>query len=73
MAYKLVCTHEFHDHHTGRVIKRGEEVYDYNHIAKLVHGANGHIPREHHFRRAAIVMEADQWEWPPKLGGRDQK
>ena len=65
MAFKLVCVHEFHDHHTGKMINRGQEILDYDHMAKLVEGN-----REHHFVKVAVVMEPDQWTWPPKTGGK---
>jgi hypothetical protein len=60
MAYKLVCTHPFHDHHLGRVIERGEEIFEQDHMVKLIDG-----DRLHHFRRAALGMEPAQWSWPP--------
>jgi hypothetical protein len=62
MAYKLVCVHEFHDDISGKHISRGEEIYDYTHIAQLV-AAN----REHHFNKVHLLMADSQWEWPPKL------
>ena len=63
MAYKLVCVHEFHDVHTGEVIRRGQEIHDYDHIAKLVDG-----DREHHFVKVALTMADAQWDWPPVVG-----
>jgi hypothetical protein len=63
MAYKLVCVHEFHDPISGKMINRGEEIYDYEHIAQLVDA-----DREHHFVKVALVMADAQWEWPPKKG-----
>ena len=62
MAYKLVCIHEFYDEISGKPIVRGEEIYDYTHIAKLV-AAN----REHQFNKVYLVMSEGQWDWPPKL------
>jgi hypothetical protein len=63
MAYKLVCVHEFHDVISGKMINRGEEIYDYEHIAKLVDA-----DREHHFVKVLLVMADAQWDWPPKMG-----
>lgn len=63
MAYKLVCVHEFHDVHTGEVIVRGQEIHDYEHMAKLVDG-----DREHHFVKVALTMADSQWDWPPRVG-----
>lgn len=62
MAYKLVCIYEFFDDISGKHIFRGEEIYDYTHIAKLV-AAN----REHQFNKVWLTMSEGQWEWPPKL------
>lgn len=71
MAYKLVCIHEFHDSHTGKMINRGDEIHDYDHLAKIHHGTPEHPhPRGHHFTRVHVVMEPDQWEWPPHPQGR---
>jgi hypothetical protein len=67
MAFKLVCTQEFHDHHTGRLIKRGEEVYDYEHILHLHTDHPTLGSRTHHFVKVHLVMEDDQWHWPPSL------
>jgi hypothetical protein len=64
MAYKLICIHPFHDHHSGRVIQRGEEILDYDHIHELVSSDRGH-----HFRRAHLPMEEVQWHWPTRKGG----
>lgn len=68
MAFKLVCVHEFHDHHTGEVIKRGQEIHDYEHIAKLYHGN-----RMHHFQRVHLFMAESQWEWPPQQTAKKEK
>jgi hypothetical protein len=62
MAYKLVCTQEFHDDISGQMINRGDEIVDYTHLAKLV-AAN----REHHFVKVWLAMADGQWEWPPRL------
>ena len=62
MAYKLVCIHEFFDDISGAQINRGDEIYDYTHLAQLV-AAN----REHYFNRVWLVMAEGQWEWPPTL------
>lgn len=63
MAYKLVCVHEFHDHHSGEVIRRGEEIHDYEHMAILIDA-----DREHHFVKVALIMADGQWDWPPVKG-----
>jgi hypothetical protein len=63
MAYKLVCVHEFFDDISGKVINRGEEVHDYEHMAKLVAA-----DRVHHFVKVQLVMADAQWEWPPVVG-----
>jgi hypothetical protein len=62
MAYKLVCVHEFFDDISGAMINRGDEIYDYTHIAQLV-AAN----REHHFTKVFLAMADAYWEWPPTL------
>lgn len=62
MAYKLVCVHPFHDSISDKQINRGDEIYDQDHMAKLI-AAN----RLHHFNRVYLVMAENQWEWPPKL------
>ena len=63
MAYKLVCIHEFHDDISGKMINRGEEIHDYEHIAQL-YAAN----RMHHFNKVLLVMADAQWDWPPVVG-----
>lgn len=63
MAYKLVCIHEFHDHHSAEVVKRGQEIHDYEHMALLVES-----DREHHFVKVALTMADAQWDWPPRVG-----
>jgi hypothetical protein len=62
MSYKIVCVHEFYDDIGGTQINRGDEIYDYNTIARLI--AAG---REHHFNKVWLVMSAGQWDWPPRL------
>ena len=62
MSYKLVCVQEFFDDISGTMINRGQEIDDYAWMAKLV-AAN----REHHFNKVWMVMNAGQWDWPPKL------
>ena len=62
MAYKLVCIHEFFDDISGKMINRGDEIYDYTHIAQLV-AAN----REHQFNKVFLTMADAYWDWPPKV------
>ena len=68
MAYKLVCVHEFYDQISGEHISRGQEIYDYEHIAKLV--ADN---REHHFTKVRLVMSPGQWEWPPTIPSEESE
>lgn len=63
MSYKLVCIYEFFDEISGAMINRGQEITDYDHMARLI-AAN----REHQFNKVYMVMDEDQWEWPPVEG-----